>query len=1354
MHRFPGGRSKALNIAPAISAQPATNTNVTLNTAFSPSVTISAATLPFVVEWYKSGSSTILYTAAVNTLPYTSTPTISANAGTGDIGTYYAKLTNRASTGVTSNTTTLGILPTAPVGVTLAGNGTANTLILSFGTGTGTTYLNGGTLVNYVYTICSDAACTTPVVTSPVGTLTNVATTLQSKTATITNAALVNGTNYYAKVVVVTTSSGTSPAGLSGAAYPYAAPSAPSVTMAGNGTSNTLLVTITTPTAANLNYSTFSSFQYSLYSDSSLTNVVGSFSNITTTATSFTLTNAAISNGATYYLRVRTYSSDAGYGAWTAVTGVPTAVPSAPTSVTLTRTSSQTLTSNFSAASAQGSAVTGYQFTLYTDAALTLPVAAYTNISQTIPGNYVLYPLTNGTTYYFKVWATSALGNGAYATASAVPYDVPSAPTSVVLGSAGNGVLTLTFGASTAQGTAITGYNYTLYTDAAFTTAVVGKTDVIGATSGTVITGLTNGTTYYAKVYATSAGGNSASGNFSTGATPFTVPTAPTGVGLNTPVNGGLTLTFGASTAQGAAITGYKYTLHTNSALTAPVTGKTDITVSAGSTTITGLTNGTTYYASVYATTATAGNSPAGTYTTGLMVGAAASAPTSVTLTPTSSTSMTLGFVNSVTNGATINYYSLTLRVNTALTGAVVSGANGVTVTNGQSLVGLVAGTTYVADLVANYTFGTTGSSAVGSSPAVVCAVAPAAPTSVTLTATGQTTASLTFTGGATNGATINNYAYTMRTGSFTGFLYQSSITQASSPASITGLNTNNTYYAAVATNYTVNGVSGTTAYTNASGAATTTGGLPLAPTAALVATSGTTMTLAITPGALNGGTNTATPYTYTIKNSLGTTVQTAVSTASTSVALTGLTTGTSYYAEVTTTTNVGTSTVGTSATVLCVAAPSAPTGVTLTAASATSVTLSFTQGSSNGATLGATPNHYTLYVSTVGGTIQSQGDIAGTSVTISSLTTGTAYIASVYTASTNLGNSASANSSTITLTAPAPSAPTSVTLSRVSGSSTSLSLSFTPGATNGSTLTASPYNYTLYSGAVGSAVTASGSTTASPVTLGALVAGTTYTARMYTSSTLSGNSANADFTAGTLCAAIPTASGSITSTAGISGQITFNWAGVTFATNGSALLASPYTYTVYAQGTGAVPGAAGNTSATSIVQTGLNNGTAYYIIVTAANSVGSSAAVQSSTVTCYVPAPTVAPTIASITYLTTKSSRVNFSGTAPAGATSITAFDCPSNTTYWLGQNTDNFTGATNPSIASNCIEVNALLAATFSSNGSVTCKFAYTNAAGTGTWSVPMRIYYADNGGTQYTATVAQFENAGLPVTTGINC
>jgi hypothetical protein len=139
--------------------------------------------------------------------------------------------------------------------------------------------------------------------------------------------------------------------------------------------------------------------------------------------------------------------------------------------------------------------------------------------------------LTNGTTYYYKVSARNAVGEGpqsaeASATPQASPPTVPSAPT-LVSATPGNAQVTLTWSAPSSNGgSQVT--NYTIYRD------TTSGTQVFHVTVGNVLTyidaGLTNGTTYYYTVAAANVAGTGPQSN-ERSATPqapnFTVSASP-----------------------------------------------------------------------------------------------------------------------------------------------------------------------------------------------------------------------------------------------------------------------------------------------------------------------------------------------------------------------------------------------------------------------------------------------------------------------------------------------------------------------------------------------------------------------------------------------------------------------------------------------------------------------------------------------------------------------------------------------------------------------------------------------------------------------------------------------------------
>jgi hypothetical protein len=219
--------------------------------------------------------------------------------------------------------------------------------------------------------------------------------------------------------------------------------------------------------------------------------------------------------------------------------------------------------------------------------------------------------LTPGQTYTFTVTATNRAGEGppSAPSNSVVPYRVPGAPT-ITSTTAGNGQATVAFTPSAADkrlGNPITSYTVTVRPGVNVTSGPV-FTTASGATSPITVTGLTNGQNYTVTVHATNAAG---SGPESAPKVVFpqTVPGAPTNVTAAnaTPVGattGTVNLTFTPPADNGGRPV-LNYT-----AVSSP--GGITATAGAGSggITVTGLTIGTSYTFTVYATNAD-GNGPA-----------------------------------------------------------------------------------------------------------------------------------------------------------------------------------------------------------------------------------------------------------------------------------------------------------------------------------------------------------------------------------------------------------------------------------------------------------------------------------------------------------------------------------------------------------------------------------------------------------------------------------------------------------------------------------------------------------------------------------------------------------------------
>lgn len=341
----------------------------------------------------------------------------------------------------------------------------------------------------------------------------------------------------------------------------------------------------------------------------------------------------------------------------------PTA-PAAPAGVTVTAGNTQ-ITLGWTA----DTGATSYNIYYRTSAGVT--TANGTKVANATAGTPIT-GLVNGTTYYLAATALNTIGESALsAEVSAVP--ALAAPTGVSA-AAGNNQITVSWTAAAGAAS----YNIYYGTVAGVTTA--NQTKVIGATSGTAITGLVNGTKYYVVVTSVNASGESvvSSEVNATPVTPPPPPSAPKGVSIASG-NAQATLTWQSVTGA----TSYNVYYKTSPGVT--IANGTKITNTSSGTPIINLTNGTPYYFVVVAV----GDGGEGAESSEVGVtptAPAAGVPSGLTISGGNG-QVTLGW-SAVTGATSYNVYYGTAAGVTTANGTKVTGA-----TSGSAIINLTNGT-------------------------------------------------------------------------------------------------------------------------------------------------------------------------------------------------------------------------------------------------------------------------------------------------------------------------------------------------------------------------------------------------------------------------------------------------------------------------------------------------------------------------------------------------------------------------------------------------------------------------------------------------------------------------------------
>ncbi len=757
-------------------------------------------------------------------------------------------------------------------------------------------------------------------------------------------------------------------------------------------------------------------------------------------------------------------------------------------------------------------------------------------------------------------------------------------------------------------------------------------------------------------------------------ATPPTAPSAPSPV-TATAGSGSATVTWSAPNNGGSLITSYTVTPYAGTTAGTPVTVANQSPNE--STTITGLTSGTTYTFTVSATNSVGTSAPsAASNAVTPQAQSSPAAPTGVTATA-GNRSASVSWTAPSNNGSTITSYTITPYTtgesSTAGTPVTVTGNPPVTT---ATVGGLTNGTAYQ--------FAVTATNAIGTGPGstnstqVVPAGPPLAPTGVSATA-GTASATVTWTAPDPQGSPITSYTVTP----YVGSTPQVPVTVSGSPPATTalmaGLTDGTSYtFAVTATNAVGTGAS------SVQSSAVTPADVPAPPAAVTAVTAGSgSLSVSWTPQS-NGG-STITSYTVTpfAGSTAGTPVTVSGSPAATSTTISGLTNGTTYTFAVTATNVMGTSTSAASSNPATPVATPEVCPCTIFGSQVPAVADSGDSGSVNVGTAFTTDTSgyvtgmrfYKASTNTgthvgslwsAGGTLLAQATFTGETAsgweqvsfsTPVAVTAGTTYVVSYLApnghyaqtlnalttpadgpplyalASANApnGNGVFTYASTTSFpvnnfeatnywvdpvyTQTLPAVPAAPTGVSATAGNTSATVSWTPPSGTVTSYTVTPFKGST----AGTPVTVSGSPPASTATVTGLTNGTAYTFTVKATNSIGTGPASANSNAVTP-GPVPAAPTAVTAATAGPGSVAVSW-----TAPASSSTITTYTVTPFVGSTAGTPATVtGSPAATSTTLSGLTNGTTYTFEVSATNSAGtgalstaSNSATPESSITC-----------------------------------------------------------------------------------------------------------------------------------------
>ncbi len=999
-----------------------------------------------------------------------------------------------------------------------------------------------------------------------------------------------------------------------------------------------------------------------------------------TGSTATTYAHTGLSAGTTRHYRVSAINS-AGTGAASSVASATTnSAPGAPTGLRATALDQNRIRLSWTAPTRTGgAAITGYKIEYSENNSEWLIWLANTNSTTT---TYTVGGMRAGQTRHFRVSAVNSVGPGPVSNVATgtTNASVSSAPRSLTAVADGPTAIDLSWTApASTGGSAIIGYRIEVSPTGTGDTwnDVEDDTESTGTTYEH--TGLSAGTTRHYRVYAINSVGESAASN-KANATTVTRPGAPRNLTATASGQTIINLAWEVPSSDGgAAISGYRVQWSANGTSNWQ-------NVSPGHTGTgrtyrdSGLSAGTTRHYRVYARNSVGdSNSPSNTDDATTAAATRPGAPRNLTATASGQTIINLAWESPSSDGGTaISGYRVQWSANGNSGWTNVSPAHTGTVRT-YSDTGLSAGTRRYYRVYARNSVGDSNnpSNTADATTSTPTATRPAAPTSLTATAAGQTTINLRWTAPTnTGGADITGYRIEVSPNGTSNWTNQQANTRSTATTyAHTGLSAGTTRHYRVSA---INSV-GTGAASNVDDATTDAATRPAAPTGLTATAAGqTTITLSWTAPTNTGGAS-ITGYRIEVSPN-GTTnwtnLQANTRLTTTRYSHTGLSAGTTRHYRVSAINSVGTgaaSNVASATTSTPTATrPAAPTGLTATAAGQTNINLRWTAPTNTG---GAAITGYQIEVSPNGTSnwtnLQANTGSPATSYSHTGLSAGTTRHYRV-SAINSVGTGAASNVDDATTDAATrPAAPTGLTAT--ADGQTTINLSWTaPTTTGGAAITGYRIEVSPNGTSNWTNLQANTGLTTTSYSHTGLSAGDTrhYRVSAINSAGTGAASNVASATTSTPTITAPAAPTGLTATA--AGQTTINLSWTAPTTTGGASITG-YQIEVSPNGTSNWTNLQANTGSTTTTyaHTGLSAGETRHYRVRAINSVGTGAASNVDVATTDTPTATAPAAPTGLTATADGPTTISLSWTAPTntGGASITGYRIevsPNGTSNW----------------------------------------------------------------------------------------